>query len=251
MAIAPTSEPSAAAETTEACCPICFGTDWRTRKELKLYGVRVCKKCYYGLANRRQVAFLLDYILLIVGAYLAGMVVVLANPSPSDVTFVMVLGVAIGLAFNFLFALKDGFSGQSPGKMLMGVQVLQRRSLEPAGFLASLMRHIPLLVMWTVPAFMVFFPGIPWLVTNLIILILLLYMATQLCRGPRWGDKLAGTMVIWKKYRHRVPFDTRGALCVVCAYDLRGNVSGVCPECGTPIADPAAVPPAVPPGTAY
>jgi len=27
----------------------------------------------------------------------------------------------------------------------------------------------------------------------------------------------------------------RNGLCVDCGYDLRGNVSGVCPECGTPI----------------
>ena len=160
----------------------------------------------------------------------------------------MVPGAVVGLALNFLFAFKDGFRGQSPGKMLMGVQVLEGRSLEPAGFRLSLMRHVPLLVMWGVATFMIFFPGMPWLLTNLIILILLLYMATQLCRGPRWGDKLAGTMVIWKKYRHRVPFDTRGAFCVVCGYDLRGNVSGVCPECGTRIANPAAIPPAVAPG---
>lgn len=24
-------------------------------------------------------------------------------------------------------------------------------------------------------------------------------------------------------------------MCRICAYDLRGNVSGICPECGTPI----------------
>lgn len=30
---------------------------------------------------------------------------------------------------------------------------------------------------------------------------------------------------------------TRGRfVCALCEYDLRGNVSGVCPECGTPIA---------------
>ena len=26
----------------------------------------------------------------------------------------------------------------------------------------------------------------------------------------------------------------RRGLCVACGYDLRGNVSGACPECGTP-----------------
>jgi hypothetical protein len=30
-------------------------------------------------------------------------------------------------------------------------------------------------------------------------------------------------------------FDS-GAVCTVCDYDLTGNLSGICPECGTPIA---------------
>ena len=228
--------------TAESYCPICLGTDWRSRKTLRLYGTRVCKKCYYGLANRRQLAFLLDYVLLFVVSAVAGMAVGLVLPATATM-LVGLLAVAVGLACSFLFTLKDGFNGQSPGKSLMGVQVLERRSLEPIGFRLSLMRHVPLLVMWGASTFLQMIGNqTVWLVTSLIVLILLFYMASQLGRGPRWGDKFAGTMVIWKKYRHRIPFDTRGALCVVCGYDLRGNVSGVCPECGRPIANPAAVP---------
>ena len=29
----------------------------------------------------------------------------------------------------------------------------------------------------------------------------------------------------------------RRGLCLTCSYDLRGNVSGVCPECGIPVAE--------------
>ena len=36
----------------------------------------------------------------------------------------------------------------------------------------------------------------------------------------------------WQR-RHRV----RRGVCVNCGYNLTGNTSGVCPECGTPIAD--------------
>jgi hypothetical protein len=38
--------------------------------------------------------------------------------------------------------------------------------------------------------------------------------------------------VQWKRQRarHRT---LGGSLCSHCGYDLRGNVSGVCPECGT------------------
>lgn len=31
----------------------------------------------------------------------------------------------------------------------------------------------------------------------------------------------------------------RRGLCVTCAYDLTGNTSGTCPECGTPIPQPS------------
>lgn len=33
----------------------------------------------------------------------------------------------------------------------------------------------------------------------------------------------------WRRRRR-----ARSGLCVVCGYNLRGNLSGVCPECGTP-----------------
>jgi hypothetical protein len=32
-----------------------------------------------------------------------------------------------------------------------------------------------------------------------------------------------------------------GQYCRACAYDLTGNVSGVCPECGTPVGDDTAI----------
>ena len=226
MATAPAVEPGAAAQTTADCCPICFGTDWRTRKELKLYGTRVCKKCYYSLANRRQLAFVLDRILVTAVAYAA--IGAVGFFAPSTVTALGgVALLALALACDFLFCLRDSFMGQSPGKMLTGVQTIERETLEPVGPQLSLVRHAPLLAIWAAAVFLSLLDDTIGIIGSLIGLVLLLYMASQLCRGPRWGDQLAGTMVIWKKYRHRVPFDTRGALCVVCGYDLRGNLSGV------------------------
>lgn len=35
------------------------------------------------------------------------------------------------------------------------------------------------------------------------------------------------------RYRHSTGY------CTCCGYNLRGNVSGICPECGTPICAPA------------
>jgi hypothetical protein len=36
----------------------------------------------------------------------------------------------------------------------------------------------------------------------------------------------------WQQLRERL----RAGRCLVCSYDLTGNTSGVCPECGTPVA---------------
>jgi hypothetical protein len=36
----------------------------------------------------------------------------------------------------------------------------------------------------------------------------------------------------WRARKRKKP-----GLCQVCLYDLTGNVSGICPECGTPIPD--------------
>jgi len=82
--------------------------------------------------------------------------------------------------------------------------------------------------------------------------------------GPRWGPwrppgltYKANTRTIWIPYwflcfvasiapglwcaslwlnRMRLLRLIRLGLCVTCGYDLTGNVSGVCPECGKPIA---------------
>jgi len=41
-------------------------------------------------------------------------------------------------------------------------------------------------------------------------------------------------VVLWrvKRRAEQVEFRQKNGLCINCGYDLRGNVSGVCPECG-------------------
>ena len=46
--------------------------------------------------------------------------------------------------------------------------------------------------------------------------------------GRRIGDLVVGTRVVWWRYRERF----MAGVCGGCGYDLRGNVSGGCSECG-------------------
>jgi hypothetical protein len=61
----------------------------------------------------------------------------------------------------------------------------------------------------------VYFPS--WLV----LMLFAAYPTIAFIRGPLW------------RWRRR-----RKGLCVKCGYDLTGNVSGVCPECGTEVKQP-------------
>src|SRR6185369_14690748 len=76
-----------------------------------------------------------------------------------------------------VFILKDGFSGQSPGKRLMGVQVLDERTGQPIQFAQSFKRNSVLLV-----------DQIP-VVGGLIGLVVLLILAYQVAKGYRLGDR--------------------------------------------------------------
>jgi uncharacterized RDD family membrane protein YckC len=197
-------------------CPICdrgFG-----RKRPLLYGVPVCKRCRNGLANRRQAAYILDSILWNLAAAIPAWVLLWAGSSRPDADLFI---EALGWVISFSFIFKDGFSGMSPGKWLLDVQVVDVITREPISFGRSLKRNLITLI-----PFIVIIP------------------AFQMIKGPRWGDGWARTAVIRGKYAHKLPFDPRGFLCTGCGYNLTGNVSGICPECGTPVPRGTAIPPA-------
>lgn len=238
--VPPVTPPEARPAVPSGICPVCQSPKWRSRKELKLYDIRVCKRCYYRLANRRHVAFVIDILALnmaqfilwfLIGRVSEGMT--LMTPAGFDM---VVMGID---AFCILaFAFRDCFGGHSPGKALMGVQVVSADTLEPIGYALSFKRNLPILLLQGADFVVVLVSPIAGVLASLIVVVLFLVMAYQLNRGPRWGDRFAGTKVIWKKHRHRVPFDTRGILCQGCGYDLTGNVSGVCPECGKGMVKP-------------
>jgi len=225
-------------DTNVEHCPLCLSDNWRSKKVLFLYGHRVCKKCYYKLVNRRQVAFILDLIFLWIAATTIGGI--LGYLSPGFATSAFGLAEVLGLIITVAFSFKDGISGHSPAKYLLGIQVVDSNTMEPIGFGQSFKRNTPILaiqasisVIQILAAAVSPIFGILSLIANLAGLVLFLIMAYQLKRGPRWGDEYANTKVILKKQRFRIPFDTRGIFCQNCGYNLTGSVSGFCTECGT------------------
>lgn len=199
---------------TEAVCPIC-GTAKKIKRFKTLFNVKVCVRCRNKFANRRQLAYIIDSVLLQVLSFFVGLAIggLAAGPrgmTPQQQDFLDWLLLAIGwLVMPLIFAFKDGFNGYSPGKRLMGVRAVDQITQEPIGFAQSFKRNVVLII-----------PLLP------------LFVAFQLIAGRRLGDKFAGTRVVWDRYRHRVPFEPTGRMCRQCGYDLTGNVSGRCPECG-------------------
>ena len=193
-------------------CPLCRESK-NMRKPKLLYNAPVCRRCYYKFANRRQFAYVIDWLLFNAVAFGMGMALALmfaaAQVSQNDSELVItILGWT---AFPLIFFLKDGFAGHSIGKFACGVQVVDKATFRPAGFGRSFMRNLPL-----------FIPFMP------------LIVAVLLQRGYRLGDGWAKTKVIWKKYANH-PVFTGGLACENCQYDLTANTTGICPECGTAV----------------
>jgi hypothetical protein len=166
-------------------CPLCGGSEKMGSKAKALYGYWVCRKCYYGFANRRQFAYWVDLMLWLGVSYVIGM---LAGIFMRSIGLAQYAINGIAKVFDYLifplFAMKDGlFNGASPGKALMGLQSLDQSSGQSAGFMQSFKRNIVLII-----------PVVP------------IIIAFQLCQGYRWGDGWAKTRVIWKKYKDCIPF---------------------------------------------
>ena len=203
---------------TSTVCPLCRRLG-KPRAFKPLYGAMVCRRCRNGFANRRQIAFILDwavwYLVSSVVAFAAIFLLVWWRAPQPVVMTVMVVGIYV-LAPLALF-MKDGFGGYSPGKRICGVRVIDLATERPAGFVMSLKRNLILLV-----------PPMP------------LIVAFWLVRGHRIGDGWAGTRVVLRKYAdHPVFTGVVAPNCTECRYDLTGNTTGVCSECGVPVAQPA------------
>ncbi len=169
-------------------CPICGRGI--TAKPKSLYGYPVCSKCFYGFAARRQFAFILDFLFMRILAFAAGfaagyLIRVLGIMSGMSERENEIGGSVVGFVVLFFFLLKDGFSGASLGKRLTGLEVLDRGTGRPAGFLASFKRNLPGII-----------PLMP------------IILGVSLYKGRRLGEGWADTKVVIKKYKDRLPFST-------------------------------------------
>lgn len=209
-------------------CRICHQRPITPGKAIYLHPV--CKKCYYSLANRRQLAYLIDAILFAIPSIGISFAIsfVLLEYVTAEWQFELML-IPLTLVLQVVFAMKDGLNGQSPGKMITDVQVIDTQTYRPISFVQSFKRN------WW------FLLGVIPFVGGFVQLVLIIIVIVQMGKGPRVGDATAGTRVIRKSQADSPVFGGQGILCKTCGYNLTGNQSGICPECGTG-APPEAVP---------
>ena len=65
--------------------------------------------------------------------------------------------------------------------------------------------------------------------------VVVLRKATVPCWFPWTLTAILPALWLWRWNRHRRATDDGMPHCAKCDYNLTGNVSGICPECGTPI----------------
>ena len=112
-----------------ADCPLC-GKSSPIAKAGLLYGHLVCTKCYNSFANRRQLAFVIDKTIWIV--VLFAVIVLLPGGETDQYTTSGLALLALVLCYLVLLT-KDGYSGYSLGKVLLGLRTINEKSGKPIG----------------------------------------------------------------------------------------------------------------------
>jgi uncharacterized RDD family membrane protein YckC len=206
------------ASTAVAICPLC---NVRPASPKAIYGHHVCKKCRYKFINRRQGNYIIDAVLIAVLnmtllVALRNLLISANSSAPSHVA----IGLSGALLGGILFCMRDAIGGRSPGKLLCGLRVVDASTGQPISVGKSVARN------W------MFTLGAVPLVGPLASLVILIVENYKVAGGYRMGDRMAGTRVVWLKHAHLPMFGGDPRACQGCGYDLRGNVSGICPECG-------------------
>lgn len=164
-------------------CPLCNRSKHMPKGKM-LYGHLVCRKCYNSFTHRRHLAFILDVVALqifvILFSAFLGIILRLTESFPTDIDS---LEGGIDLLLIAAFLCKDCFAGQSLGKAICGVKVIDN-STGQSGYLGkSFGRNLPLLIPF-----------------------MQIFVAFQLAKGHRIGDGWSNSKVIWKKYANHPIF---------------------------------------------
>ena len=86
-------------------------------------------------------------------------------------------------------------------------------------------------------------PNSSWAVVYLAVILAWLWAVSAICAAfPQWQRTVwavaivpPAIIVIWRRAKYRRNVEGSKFQCNHCGYDLTGNVSGACPECGTPV----------------
>ncbi len=187
-------------------CPLCEN---KIKKPRVVYGHTICKKCWAGYINRRQIAYVIDSFILLVAAFSAGLALgLMYGPDIAWGAFFVTLvldGIWLG---------RDAINGRSPGKSCMNLETIDNSSGAPIGWKQAFVRNWPLaigaagvLVGQLIEIFENADPalrrtnsGIVGGIARFTIVGFVLVLATQMNKGPRLGDAQANTRVIWRRY---------------------------------------------------
>ncbi len=164
-------------------CHIC---DKSGRTENTLYGKQICSMCFAKFLTRRTLAYCFDWFFYCYGIwaaifYCTGLIFRYGDLPYSYQVAELFRNIfpVMGILF---FVLKDGTRGQSLGKSIFGLQVVDYKSGKPAGFIKSIGRNI-----------VVFVP------------IAIIFIAKDVLSGSqRGGEGYTSTKVIIRKFKTRM-----------------------------------------------
>ena len=199
-----TKEPTSREELVEPCLK-CGNTE----DVLELPGHRLyCSKCRKRIANRRLLAFLIDYFVIYILCYI--------------VIFTLVKTESLVVLYTpyiplFYMLLKDAlFAGQSIGKKVLGIQVIDVSNGAACSYLESFKRNLP-----------IFF--VPFA---------LLFGTADILKKKiqRFGEGWANTVVVfWKQQEEQTVIRCTNKNCgrKLRIPKLAGILDVSCPSCGT------------------
>lgn len=166
---------------TSTPCGIC-GSEARGPALPTLFGHATHKKCKDRFVLNRELAWVIDFVVLIIAprsitTFLLARSMRVEDVADSDELLI------VSLACLVVFLLKDSIRGISLGKLVTGLQAIDTRTGEPIGPLQSVQRNLITLI-----------PLAP------------IVLAFQMRKGPRFGEGWAHTRVVDRARRNQLAF---------------------------------------------